>query len=137
MNAVAPSVATSGELVSGWRCDPGRQASQAVVMRLRPDGTFDSKFAGAGVAAFPFQGGSGAMSKGGSSRATGTPAYSHAPPPSSRITSPMAPDSGAGRGRDATPPRGFRIGPVLRGQGLDVTSRYRPIGKDAPSSCLK
>jgi uncharacterized delta-60 repeat protein len=40
----------------------GSLSSQAAVMRLRPNGTFDSKFAGAGIATYPFQGGSSAMS---------------------------------------------------------------------------
>lgn len=36
----------------------GTIANQATVMRLRPDGSADTKFAGQGIASFPFKGGS-------------------------------------------------------------------------------
>lgn len=40
----------------------GSYQAQAAVMRLRPDGTPETRFAGAGMAVFPFTGGSGAKS---------------------------------------------------------------------------
>lgn len=101
----SPSFATFSVIAAadGSALLAGSLSSQAAVMRLRPDGTFDSRFAGAGTAAFAFQGGSGAMSialrpdgritVGGFRNvgmSVGIPVKPGFPPPSSPIPSPLA-----------------------------------------------